>query len=243
MTIVKSPPQANGKTLGLIIVTFVFTAFFWNSPFIYPVKIFTVLLHEISHGLAAVLTGGSLVRIELSPGLGGVAYTDGGSRVAILTAGYLGSCIFGGLIMVAAARTNYDKAISVSIGAAVLAIALFFVRSAFGFVYCFEFSVVMVAVGLRASEKVNDALLMFIGLNCSLYAIIDIKEDLIARTIPCSDAYRLSEIIPLPSFLIGMAWMAASAAFTYYMIKLSVAPPEAGTGTPAPSKNFIDEVK
>jgi len=230
MTIVKSPPAANNKTLGLVIVTFLLTAYFWNSPIIYPVKVFTVLLHEMCHGLAAILTGGSLISIELSPMLGGVAYTAGGSRIVILSAGYIGSCLLGGAIMLAAARTSYDKAISVCIGSAVIFTALIFVRSAFGFLYSIAFGAIMIAAGRYASEKINDALLMFIGLNCSLYAIIDIKEDLIERTVPSSDAYRLSEIIPVPSFLIGILWMASSAVFTYYMIKLSVSRADAESG-------------
>ena len=39
--------------------------FLWDTPVIYPLKIFVVLLHEISHGIAALATGGSIERITL----------------------------------------------------------------------------------------------------------------------------------------------------------------------------------
>ena len=34
--------------------------FLWDTPLIYPLKIFVVLLHEISHGIVALATGGSI---------------------------------------------------------------------------------------------------------------------------------------------------------------------------------------
>ena len=39
---------------------FVGVVLLWNTPVVAPLKIFVVLLHEISHGVAAVLTGGSI---------------------------------------------------------------------------------------------------------------------------------------------------------------------------------------
>jgi hypothetical protein len=39
--------------LGLIVVAMVF----WDFRFFLPFKIFTVFLHELSHGIAARLTG------------------------------------------------------------------------------------------------------------------------------------------------------------------------------------------
>ena len=32
----------------------------WNTSLVYPLKILVVFFHEISHGVAAVLTGGSI---------------------------------------------------------------------------------------------------------------------------------------------------------------------------------------
>jgi hypothetical protein len=40
--------------------------FLWYTPVIFPLKIFVVLLHEISHALAALATGGTVERIVLN---------------------------------------------------------------------------------------------------------------------------------------------------------------------------------
>ena len=80
-------------------------ALFWEHPLVWPLTIMVVLFHELGHALMAWLTGGEVVSIGLSPDQGGVTYTRGGWRVAILNAGYLGSLTFGGLLL-AVARTE-----------------------------------------------------------------------------------------------------------------------------------------
>lgn len=68
----------------------------WNTPIVYPVKIFVVLLHEISHAAVAVATGGSIQSIEINPLEGGACYCPGGNAFLTLSAGYLGSLAWAG---------------------------------------------------------------------------------------------------------------------------------------------------
>ena len=71
----------------------------WGTFVVYPFRLFVVFLHEISHGLAAVATGGSIVSIGLSFDEGGVCLTRGGWPFLILNAGYLGSLSWGALFL------------------------------------------------------------------------------------------------------------------------------------------------
>ena len=73
----------------------------WDTAFVYPLKIFVVLLHEISHAAVAVATGGTIERIVLDPNQGGACYCPGGSAFLTLSAGYLGSLGWGGLMVTA----------------------------------------------------------------------------------------------------------------------------------------------
>ena len=54
--------------------------------------------HEISHGLAALALGGSIVQIELFPNGAGLCTTRGGSRFITSFAGYSGAALWGALI-------------------------------------------------------------------------------------------------------------------------------------------------
>ena len=51
--------------------------------------------HELSHGLAALLTGGRVVQIQLFPNGAGLCTTQGGIRFVISLMGYLGATLFG----------------------------------------------------------------------------------------------------------------------------------------------------
>ena len=79
--------------------------FLWDTSLAYPLKIFVVLLHEISHAIASVATGGGIEKITLDPRQGGACYCFGGSAFITLTAGYLGS-LFWGAMMFTAARSD-----------------------------------------------------------------------------------------------------------------------------------------
>ena len=88
----------------LILIT-VIVFMLWGTPVVYPLKILVVFMHELSHGLAAVFTGGSIEAISVSAQEGGHAITRGRSRFIILSAGYVGSLILGvGLLFFGAAN-------------------------------------------------------------------------------------------------------------------------------------------
>lgn len=214
-------PDLNIKLIVMLVVIFIVVLVLWNTPVVYPLKIFVVLLHEIGHGVAAIITGGKMIRIELSPQQGGVCWSSGGFRPLVLMAGYLGSMFFGGIILTVAARTKFDKAISVVIGGIILIITLFFVRTVFGFVFSLLFGAAMIIVGIFAPVKINDIVLKVIGLTSVLYAILDIKDDLITRNIEGSDASQMSKIIPLPPQVWGIIWIVIAIVAAFFFLKIA----------------------
>jgi len=54
--------------------------------------------HEIGHGLAAIVTGGAIIRIQLFADGAGLCTTQGGSAFFISFFGYAGAILWGGLI-------------------------------------------------------------------------------------------------------------------------------------------------
>jgi hypothetical protein len=209
----------------------------WDWPLLYPIRVFVVLLHELGHGLAAALTGGQIVSISINADLSGVCWSRGGLRLLVLPAGYLGSMAFGGVILVVAARSRSDRWLAAVIGVATLLLSLIFVRSLFGLAFGLGFGLALLAVALWLPAAVNDLLLKFLGLTSVLYAVIDIKEDLISRTVPGSDAYAMSRELFLPPVFWGVLWIAIALAagvfFLWAAARSESAPPAARYSKPS----------
>lgn len=204
-----------------LLLIFIAIGFLWNTVFVYPLKIFVVFMHEVSHGLAAVATGGSIVEIQINPQQGGHALTQGGSRFWTLTAGYLGSLLWGGLILLLAARTRLDKAISILIGIGMVAISIGFGESTFTYLFGIGFGVVLVAIGFYLPEVINDWVLRIIGVTSCLYAILDIKSDVLDRTHLRSDARMLSELTGIATEIWGVLWILIAIGLTGWFLYLS----------------------
>lgn len=182
----------------------------WSTWFVFPLKILVVFFHELSHALAALLTGGSVLSIELVAQQGGLAITAGGSRFLILSAGYLGSVVWGGLLLVLAARSRADRAAVAGLGALLLGTALLWVRPvlSFGFAFSVVVGGALLAVAAWLSAGVNDFLLRAVGLTSLLYAVFDIQSDILARPhLRESDAAQLAVLTGIPTLAWGLAWM------------------------------------
>ena len=216
----KSLKQLDWQMLGILAGMFLIAVIFWDTIVIYPIKLFVVILHEFSHGLAAILTGGSIVKIEVDPLIGGVCYTRGGSLFIVASAGYLGSILWGGLILILASRTRHDKIVGMVIGGLLVLLSMLYIRNLFGFLFTTGFGVALAAISYFAKDHIVDILLKFLGMTSCLYVIIDIKEDLIQRTNVGSDADAIAQLLGSQalSMPIGIFWiLLALAAFAFFL--------------------------
>ncbi|MCS6859755.1 MAG: M50 family metallopeptidase [Abditibacteriales bacterium] len=201
----------NWKNLLLFVAMFVGVFFLWDTVVIYPIKVFVVFFHEISHGLAAVLTGGGIQNIQVNSDLSGVTYTWGGSGFLTLSAGYLGSMVWGSAILLAASRLNNDRPLMGALGLILLFVTVRFVPltlNAFGFVFGLVVGAVMLGLALKAPESVNDFILRFLGFTSCLYVVLDIKEDLLSPYSSSiqSDATMLAQMTGIPAMVWGGLW-------------------------------------
>jgi hypothetical protein len=179
----------------------------WATPVVYPLKIFVVLLHELSHALAGLATGGDIESIVLTPNEGGATFVRGGSPFLMLSAGYLGSLAWG-LILLEAARApaRWLRLIVGATGGLMMAVALFFVRNIFGLVFSLAFGAALVLASRRLRPAANAALLTVLGLTSSLYALLDIRSDILQRPDAESDAHMLAQLTGIPTLVWGVLW-------------------------------------
>lgn len=192
----------------------------WNTPIVYPLKIFVVLLHEISHGAVAVLTGGTIERIGVDAQEGGFCQCPGGSPFLTLSAGYLGSLLWGGLILTAArGRGNWPRIGAAAIGLIVIAVAILYIRNLFGLLFGVTFGVAMILSARQLPREGNAALLTALGLTSCLYAILDIKSDVLDRPEVISDARMLAEYTGIPTVVWGAFWIALALFISAWLFR------------------------
>jgi hypothetical protein len=228
-------PRFSTPRFLLLGATLVATWLLWDTPVVYPVRILATFLHEISHGLAAVLTGGRIDRITVETDGSGVCWTAGGWRFAILPAGYLGSMVWGSLILIGACRTRYDKLIAFLLGAGLLLICLFYVRSAFGFFFGLLIGGALAAMGIWLSEKASEFVLVFVGTVSCLYAIFDIRTLWQVSGTGHNDADSFSrEILPLPPGVWAVLWGLLAVAVLAVTLWVALRGPAPGGNAPPP---------
>lgn len=202
---------ATKRRLGFLLgfaAFFVALWFLWNTPVVYPLKIFVVLLHEVSHAAALLATGGTVHRITLDPYQGGATLGAGGSAFLTLSAGYLGSLAWGALLVAGGRARKVRPGLVVGlVGGAVITLTLVYVRSLFGIGFGLLFGAGMILAAGRLPTNWSRRLLLALGMTSCLYAVLDIKSDILDRPELQSDAAMLAELTGVPTAVWGFLWI------------------------------------
>lgn len=199
---------------------FLCLAALWDTVWVYPLKLFVVLLHEVSHGLAAILTGGRIDEIRVYREEGGRTVTTGGNAFLITSAGYLGSMLFGVVILVVSTRTRGSQWIVMLLGIGAVAVALFRMPAE-GKWFAAGWGIVFAALS-PLPRWVPEIVLRVIAVTSCLYAILDIKSDVLDRMDAPSDAAALARMTGVHPLLWGALWIAVSLVVTLLAAKWAV---------------------
>ncbi|SEW38756.1 Peptidase M50B-like [Cognatiyoonia koreensis] len=206
----------------LVLVSLVFLL--WQTPVMLPLKLFVVFLHELSHALMTILTGGRVISLSISPLQGGEVWSAGGIRFLTLTAGYLGSLLIGVVLLLLALRTRVDKFVIALCGIALLVVAALYVRDIFALAFCVGTGLAMLAIARYLGHEINDLLLRLIGLTSMIYVPYDIFSDTIARSALRSDARMLAEEFGGTTMIWGGIWLLISVFVIFQSLRKGLGP-------------------
>jgi len=206
---------ASALAIALIFVPFA-------SIVTYPCNLFVTLVHESSHALAALATGGSVESITVSPDTSGLTITRGGSRIITLCAGYTGATLFGAIILVLLRMKRIRAA--AAFGTVFLIIALRFGAS----VLTYATGVVAAAAFLfflvESRRRLTYYAMSFLAVQCMLNAFYDLRTLLVVSAghgAIISDASLLSRetfgLIPPLVWAIGLSGV--SLVITYFLLR------------------------
>lgn len=206
----------------------------WFVPYadylVYPIRLFVTFVHEGSHVLAALLTGGTVESLTVAAdGSGEVYSVPNGFFSALLTssAGYLGSTAFGVLLLISIRRAFSARVVltisAIFVGAMTIFFGLIaplwnlfpanvtFKSVAFTVLSGVILTVGLLAVARYAKPKLAQFVLSFLAVQCVLNALSDLKTVFFASspfTSPMqTDAANMAAATGLPAIAWVVIWI------------------------------------
>ncbi len=198
----------------------------WECPLLQPLKLMVVLIHEMSHGLMALATGGSVQGIMITPNEGGACHTTGGSPVLIISSGYLGSMFFGGLILTASRSRSGSLAVYAILGFVLFGAAFTVVQDGYSRRFALGIAGAAILIATFTPGFLSTAILRAVGTVSCLYSLVDIYNDVLSRSAQASqltsDASALAAITGIHPTTIGAGWLVVSLFYFLITLKSSI---------------------
>lgn len=224
----KPQPVRISRRQTFIILFFggVLAYFLWNTPSLsfltYPLRLFVTYIHEAGHSIAALVTGGEVLQFTVSPDGSGLATTMGGSRFAILPAGYLGAALFGSGLFYFLYRHPHPRTYSAIIGIFLIIFTALYARpDASGawtaMIVGVLFGLLLIGMAWKATPYLSQLLLTVLALLTATNAVLDINYLTKMADNGCigtrvSDAQQMACQFGLTSTVWAFIWMGLALA-------------------------------
>lgn len=210
--------------IGLAVLSSILARLPLLNLLVYPFQIFNTFIHELSHGLAAALTGGSFRRFEVYVNGEGVAWSAGGIRWIVASAGYIGSALFGGILLVIAARGVAAEKIILGLGIGLGILCVLFVRNIFGVLAGLVIAGALIGFATQLAPRWNVWLLLFLtvqmGLNAlgSLWDLLQLSASFRSRT---TDAQIMQQATGVPALVWALLWSGIALLILWQSVRLA----------------------
>lgn len=186
----------------------------------YPFRLLTTLVHELSHGLAALLTGGNFIRFVVFSNGAGLAYTAGGWRWVIVPAGYIGAALFGAVLILLGRSHRWSRLALGIIGVVMGLLSLRyglpnlfsgdFLSGLLTIISGVIFGGFFLWVALKAAPGWIIFLLHLVAIQAGLTAFSDLTTvmglSLRFFNAPANDAHSMAELTYIPAIIWAALW-------------------------------------
>lgn len=215
--------------LGLALFLVIFGRLPVLETLFYPFRLFGTFVHEIGHGLAAILTGGQFQRFAVNPNLSGSALSVGGIAPLVASAGYVGSAIFGGLLAILSARGVPARRVLFWLGVVLGVLCLLFVRNLFGIVGGLALAAGLVFAGRKLGALWADGLLLLLAVQMMLGSVGSLF-DLLQLSVfsgTTTDAAIMAQATGVPALFWALLWTAISGVILFFALRIAYRRPPA----------------
>jgi len=191
-------------------------------PFIHiPFTWVMTFFHEISHGMGALLTGGSVEKIQLHLRGSGLTETRGGIRFVVLQAGYIGAVIWGVLIYEMADEISHKitNFLAIFLAGLIAVSALLYGRDVITWVISAAIFGLFVSIIKLQETGLMKLALKFIGIYVLLDAVRAPLYLIDGRNY--GDGAQLAGLTGIPEILWVSLWLVIGFGGVFYLWKTS----------------------
>uniref|UniRef100_A0A6V2BML0 Uncharacterized protein n=1 Tax=Ditylum brightwellii TaxID=49249 RepID=A0A6V2BML0_9STRA len=199
-----------------------------NIPYgryiLYPFLIFSTWVHEMCHGIAAIMIGGQVEWLNVYPDGSGLAYTMIPdlvyNRAFVAGAGYQGTAVAGGIMLMFRRTVRGPRIGCGLIGIVMLLSCFLWVRNIFGLGALIPMGVALVLSGVCLPKFWIGELYALVAATCCLNAITSIQvlfgttESSIGGVVRASDATTMEELFLVPYWIWATIWLCLALVMT-----------------------------
>ena len=164
------------RTRRALLIVAVLTAALYVIPFgrfvAWPLMLLSTVAHEMGHGLAAILAGGTFQSLEIWANGSGMARhtgTHGAMAVAFVAAGGLvGPALLAAVFFAFARRAPWARVMLLLFGVGAALSVVLVVNNSFGALFIASLSVITILVAVRFSSSTCQIALLFLAVQLSL---------------------------------------------------------------------------
>jgi len=231
---VDGPVRPAPSTRFVLLVSLAVTVLLYAIPFgrflARPFLILSTLVHEMGHGVTALLLGGSFLRFRMWADASGVAELDlegfGRIREGLALAGGLVGPAVAAAVLFALGRTGRGaRACLTGVGVFLVLIEVFLVRNLFGFFFVGSLAAICLLTAGKGTPRAAQWVVVFLAvqLSLSVFSRSDYLFTPVARTTEGnfpSDVSRMAEALFLPYWFWGALCGMFSLAVLLYGVRL-----------------------
>ncbi|KAJ3360980.1 hypothetical protein GGF32_007913 [Allomyces javanicus] len=197
----------------------------WNMPYLGrildPLKLIVVTFHEFSHAVVGKCTGAKVESVEVTPDQGGATRLRGGNACLVLPAGYIGSSIFGSILVFCAFDSTASQ-IAAGIVTFTMLTTLWWARDHFTRGLTAFWFVVVVVAWVTNGGVALAAFILGVGTMSITYSFWDMVEDLIRRRVNHSDASIFAKRYGCTPQFWGVFWFFISLLFLAFAVVMAM---------------------
>lgn len=218
----------------ILIVTVILSKLPFSELIFTPLNQFEIMVHEMSHAVMCILTGGHVSGMTIVPdgqGHGGLTFCHGGIPFISVQAGYLGTAIVGAILIFLGQYKHLARPTLIALGIFTILGAFIFMGAGLfstmalpilmSMVWAGLLAFLTIMAGLKLDEKKANLVLLFLAVHTAMDSLRSIALVMGASVFP-SGVYSDATVMQRDYLLPAVFWSLSWAFFSLALMALTI---------------------